>query len=391
MKSLITKLFTGTITEAELIKLRDYLHKPENQSVLKNYVRDYHDLNLAILKSNVEEAYNKVMHHIESKEKPVQKLFPQWFRYAALAILLLGLAYIFRQDYSGNEPTLIIEDEDITLQLANGDIQIIKEDSTAQILDVNGTIVGTQNGKQLIYNNTTEVKDTLIYNTLNVPYGKRFEIQLSDGTQIHLNAGTSLKYPVKFINGQNRRIFLNGEAFFKVAKDIVHPFIINAKNTNVKVLGTQFNLSAYPEDLQTTTVLIEGSVEVSSFFDSLPAEQPGDQADLSASSFPLSLTLKPGEIASVDVNGKIITKMADTERYIAWMQGKLIFKNIPFKNIIKKLERHYNVTIINNNTELDKQYYDATFDIESIEQVLKAFHKSYAIEYSIKNNQIIIN
>ncbi|MGK4568546.1 FecR family protein [Flavobacterium sp. 3HN19-14] len=83
---------------------------------------------------------------------------------------------------------------------------------------------------------------------------------MSDGTVIHLNSGTTLRYPVKFIAGENRQVFLDGEAYFDVAKDKAHPFIVNADKLNVRVLGTHFNVTNYPEDDQTDVVLVEGSV-----------------------------------------------------------------------------------------------------------------------------------
>src|SRR5690606_36367432 len=102
--------------------------------------------------------------------------------------------------------------------------------------------------------------DKLAYNTLKIPFGKKFRLQLSDGTMVHINSGSTLKYPIKFIAGENRQVYLDGEAFFDVAKDKKHPFIVNADNLNVRVLGTHFNVSNYPEDAVTDVVLVEGSV-----------------------------------------------------------------------------------------------------------------------------------
>ena len=115
-------------------------------------------------------------------------------------------------------------------------------------------MVGNQNGNKIVYDTETTL-EKLVYNTIKIPYGKRFELQLSDGTIVHLNSGTTLKYPVKFIASGNRQVFLDGEAFFDVAKDKTHPFVVNADNLNVRVLGTHFNVSNYPEDKLTDIVL----------------------------------------------------------------------------------------------------------------------------------------
>ena len=194
----------------------------------------------------------------------MNKAFPI-LKYAAVAVLLLSVGYFFYQKEAVVKTTIeipVVTPEVITLQLANGDIQIIKEDGSTQIVDANGNVVGSQKGNQLVYTNA-EANDTLLYNTIKVPYGKRFELKLSDGTNVHLNSGTSLKYPVRFIKSENRQVFLNGEAYFEVTKDPKHPFVVNSNDMNVKVLGTKFNVTSYKEDAKTYTVLVEGSVAAS--------------------------------------------------------------------------------------------------------------------------------
>src|SRR5690606_28947840 len=143
-----------------------------------------------------------------------------------------------------------------------------------------------------------------------------------------LNAGTSLKYPVKFIKGKNREVYLTGEAFFEVAKDAAHTFIVNANGLNIRVLGTKFNVSAYPEDNTTNTVLVEGSVGL----------YQGGAYDSEKATF-----LTPEHLASLDKTNKDITiENAETSLYTAWINGNIILRHVVFKNIIEKLERQYN-------------------------------------------------
>jgi len=212
---------------------------------------------------------------------------------------------------------------------------------------------------------------------LTVPYGKRFDIVLSDSTQVHLNAGTSIKYPVKFIKGKDREVHLTGEAFFEVAKDAGHPFIVNANGLNIRVLGTKFNVSAYPEDSTTKTMLVEGSV--------------GLYQDIAYN--PEKTTfLKPGHLASLNkANKDISVERAEISLYTGWMKGNLIFRHVPFKNIIKKLERHYNVVITNHNKALGNELFTASFDNATLEQVLETFQNNYGLEYRIEKDEIIIN
>ena len=253
---------------------------------------------------------------------------------------------------------LKVEDTAVTVQLENGEVEILTPEGTKKIINQNGVLVGIQEGIELNYKDETgntstpnkgnTIYETLAYNKLNVPFGKTFKLILSDGTQVSLNAGSSLKYPVKFIEGKNRQVFLKGEANFDVSKDANHPFVVNVNEMNVRVLGTEFNISSYPEDSDYTTVLIEGSVGI---------YKNGPEFNINNSTL-----LEPGYRARWNKNSEEITlDKVNTDIYTGWLYGKLIFKNAPFKNIRKKLERHYNVTIINNNKVLDEKTYNATF------------------------------
>src|SRR5690606_35926115 len=152
-----------------------------------------------------------------------------------------------------------IKGNQITLQLDNGKVEVINEDDLRRILDTEGSEVGFQNGNQLNYNKGYG-SEKLIYNELNIPNGKKFNLVLSDGTKVSLNSGSSIKFPVQFLPGQNREVTLTGEAYFEVKKDSVDPFIVHVADLKVRVLGTEFNLSSYPEDKEVTAVLVQGSV-----------------------------------------------------------------------------------------------------------------------------------
>ena len=297
---------------------------------------------------------------------------------AAVLALLVGVTYIFKDNINDSGSTPIISEDAITLQLSDGTVEIISEDGTARVVDSEGNVLGSQRGSQLVYKTNETSKEELIYNTLTVPYGKRFDIVLSDGTQVILNSGTSLKYPVQFLNGDNRQVFLNGEAFFTVAKDLASPFIVNTNELNVRVLGTKFNLSSYPEDQFINTTLVEGSVLVynsNGTFDSSKAAplEPGYKAEWNK------------------FNQQIMIEAADIAMHTDWLNGKIILRHVPFKNIVKKLERHYNVEITNNNLKLDEELFTASFDIETIDQVFRTFNETYEMDYKINNRQIVIN
>ena len=309
---------------------------------------------------------------------PKKSNFKKYIAIAASVVVLLGVGFFYKQNIQTKtiQPKFDFKSTDIVLQLEDGKVQIIHEDNSVQVLDSKGNVVGNQAGNKLVYENNSNL-EKLSYNTIKIPYGKKFQLQLSDGTLVHLNSGTTLKYPIKFIAGENRQVFLDGEAFFDVAKDKKHPFIVNADNLNVRVLGTHFNVSNYPEDAATDVVLVEGSVGMYNSNEEFNADR--------------NTILKPGYKGSFNrENATIMTKPVITDIYTSWINGGLTFRNMTFKNIITKLERRYNVTIINKNEKLANEKFNASFKEESIENVMSYFNDIHGINYTIKNNQILI-
>tara|TARA_R100000935_G_C2841681_1_gene171493 strand:+ start:1797 stop:2930 length:1134 start_codon:yes stop_codon:yes gene_type:complete len=376
MKKNITKLLLGTITENEIVELRNWLQDPKNQAILESYVRDYHDLNLTTIKNNLDEAYNKVSHQLEITEKPVKKLIPNRSRYAAAIVLLFGLAFFYQQGFfsNGDMEVLVPNDDSITLELDNGAIQTIDVNGAIEVRDSEGNIVGSQQQNQISYSKVIE-KEELVFNTLTIPNGKKFQIELSDGTLVHLNAGSSLRYPVNFLRDGPRQVFLSGEAYFDVAKSESNPFIVNVDELDVKVLGTQFNVSAYGEDEFIDVVLIEGAVGLNK-----KDQLQGDTVKLS-----------PGQKGSYkQISENIMVNEVDTSLYTSWMQGHMVFRDLTFNNILKKLERHYNIEIVNANVELGKEVFNARFDNVAIEEVLGYFNDIHKIDFKIEGNKVII-
>jgi ferric-dicitrate binding protein FerR (iron transport regulator) len=160
-----------------------------------------------------------------------------------------------------------------------------------------------------------------------------------------------------------------------VEKDKEHPFNVNTQNVNVEVLGTKFNVDTYSENISTDVVLVEGKV-------SLYKDQKTKENQV---------FLKPRQKGSNERGqSKITTEEVNTDYYTAWVTGSLVFKNASFDEIIKKLERRYNVTFINRNKTLGKEIFNARFDNEPIEVVLKYFSDSYAIDYDIDRDRITI-
>lgn len=308
-------------------------------------------------------------------KQPTVPLWKTAMKFAAIFIGLFTIGYFIwtnDKDVEGME----ISETSIKLKMGEDAIKVINEGESQQIVSASGKVIGAQNGNKIQYNSDADI-DELIYNELEIPYGKIFNVELSDGTLVHLNSGTKMRYPIKFLKGQKREVFIDGEAYFKVAKDKDHPFIVNADAVTVAVLGTEFNISSYPEDSEIGTVLVAGSVSLSN------SNVPNDV-----------IVLKPGDKGTWDKNAHSIqTEKVDVSNYTGWVDGELVFRNSSFENMSKKLERRYNVTIHNNNLLLANKMFTAHFnvDIEGIDDVLRSIKEIHPFSYSIIDGKIEID
>jgi ferric-dicitrate binding protein FerR (iron transport regulator) len=203
--------------------------------------------------------------------------------------------------------------------------------------------------------------------TIFAPMGSRLSFSLPDGTKGWLNSGSSLQYSLPF--SKNRHIAVQGEAWFDVAHDSNHPFEITAGNSNVKVLGTKFNLNAYPEDKYIEVVLEEGKVEFS---------VPGLSSNIE---------MKPDE-RLVFSEGAININKTDPEKYSAWKEGKLIFRGDPLAEVARRIERWYNVDVELVDEELKTYIFRGTFQDDSLEDVMQYLCMTSPIRYCIKDRKL---
>lgn len=262
---------------------------------------------------------------------------------------------------------------------------ILNNNQGIEIADSESTISYSHTGNEVSIGNSKSVTqdyNNTVFNTLIVPYGKRSEISLSDGSKVWLNSGSKLIFPATF-DGKHRVVYLEGEAIFDVTPAKNQPFIVKSGNHNIEVLGTLFNVTNYTDENTISTVLKSGSVQLNfkgnSFLNS-------DE----------SITITPGTLAVYNREDKHIkTQTVDTEKYFSWRDGILIFKNDSMRSIMKKISRYYNVEIIINDETLANEtfsgYLDVKEHIESVIQIIKETETSKFEYYLTKDNKLIIN
>jgi ferric-dicitrate binding protein FerR (iron transport regulator) len=212
------------------------------------------------------------------------------------------------------------------------------------------------------------VTEKPITSTIHAPLGSRISFDLPDGTRGWLNSGSSLEYQLPFSN--NRQVAIRGEAWFDVAQDASHPFEISAGNSKVKVLGTKFNLNAYPEENYVEVVLEEGKVEFAVPEHSCITE------------------LKPNErlIYSRD---SVRIMMTEPSKYSAWVEGKLMFRGDPMPEVARRIARWYNVEVELADRDLENDVIRGTFQDDSIEDVLRYLSMTSPIRYRIIDRKIL--
>lgn len=262
------------------------------------------------------------------------------------------------------------EENWVELELNDGSIKYIKPEETNFVDELN-SLSGSDT--QLVYDEEiAEDQKQIFYNTLSVPYGKTFSIVLSDGTRVNLNSGSSLRYPTIFSKDSlQRQVFLDGEAYFNVTSEKERPFIVNSEGMNIEVLGTKFNLTSYQEDEKAYAVLVEGSIN---------AQNPKSEQ---------RITVKPGQKVFYE-NSDLLTQKTDIRKYIAWVDGELVFIKDSFHVIKNKIERQYDVEINNSYNALNDIKITARFSEETIEEVLKTFQTYKDFNYIINGKTIEI-
>lgn len=286
----------------------------------------------------------------EQKRKPVRTLV--WLSSAAVLVLavLLSVYVNFMRNsglrevagqmnaltFSGNTRLIIPQQEEVEIQSTDSKIDYSSGTNRVQINEA-----GATQEKMLASASN--------YNTLVVPYGKRSQLTLPDGTQVWLNSGSSLTYPVQF-KARRREVFLQGEALFEVSHNAESPFSVLTSKMDVRVLGTVFNLSAYDSDSVVSTVLVKGSVELRyrGFVPGIAATEK----------------MVPGKLAEYNIREKrLVQRPVATEQFTSWKDGYLIFENSSLGAIAQKLERYYNVRILFENELIKNEKFSGNLDL----------------------------
>lgn len=370
MKTIIKKYLASEATDLERNKILRWLNMDEkNIEIFKKEIELYIFDNPSDNTINPEIAFQEFKNVIEKDKKVIRFNFNRVLKYAAILIIGLISAYFIKNN-TGSADINHVSDGHAVLDDTNAlddKIILLSEDGSKQIIEENlGEI-------SYIDKNTSE--EALVYSEIIIPKGRVFRLVLSDSTVVWLNSNSKLRYPKKFIKKSlSRSIELEGEAFLKVAHNAQIPFVVKTNGVDVEVLGTQFNVSSYPNDKTIKTTLIEGSVKV-----------------VNTNKRDNFLVIKPSYQASFNKEElHLQTKKVNTLEYVSWINKRIVFDNTPFNELTSRIERTYNVEIINQNNRIENEHFTGEFDIETIDVIFKALSASAKFEYEINDNIITI-
>ncbi len=376
IETILLKYFRGELTLEETEFLEEWISKNEQEYL--DAVKIYFSTTDSKPDIDTDLAYEKfIKKREEAKVVSIAKpnLVFRTLKYAAILTGVTISSFLLyqnlnKQDLKFAEAKAIAYDK-VTLVLGDGTEVVLEEHENEEIKS-DGAVKIVNNNKVLKFtvvgNAVNSDPSTISYNTLHVPNGGIYQIELPDGTIAWLNSATSLKFPTRFTE-KERTVFVDGEAYFEVHKDKTKPFIVKTPTANVTVLGTHFNVSSYSEDGVFATTLLEGSVKLS-------ASNKGIA----------NVILKPGQKGSL-VKGKatvIGVKEVDVHQEIDWKEGKFFFDKEKLGTITTKLKRWYNVDFkFEDPSVANYTFTGVAKKSQSIEYLLDIMSKTSNVNFEI--------
>lgn len=384
---LVIKMINGELTVVEQAELNEWLStNPKNNALLEKLLdknlwsKEIADMNAY----DTETALHQMLQRINYEHKddrPRSKLWPYLSKMGAAAALLIAIGAIFyflnpktadpQKLQARQEVKSPKKSSQIMLTLSDGS-QVNLESVSKGTSIRQGSAVVTEKNKTLTYRvapGASNKVSSIAYNTLTVPMGKKYQVTLPDGTEVWLNSNSSLKYPVTF-EAKERLVELSGEGYFQVAHQAKQPFKVKSKDQVVEVLGTHFNIEAYPEDKKTSTTLVQGSVQVAKT-NSLAKIKPGQTAvNLPAQ----QLRIEPANISEA----------------LAWKDGLFSFSDDRIEDIMRKVGRRYNVEVEFQGDVKDKRFWGVFPQDKGLENLLKNLEQTNTIHFKVDGRRIIV-
>ena len=308
-----------------------------------------------------------------------QRRMTTWIKYAAviaLPLLIAGVWLLFPRGGERSIPvaqnTKIVKREESPVLEVVGGGKVILEKEKDKMIEAGRGVDVQQSSGMLVYSDSV-VSEYVDTNVLRIPKGGEFKLQLADGTRVYLNSATDLRYPVAF-TGPERRVYLKGEAYFEVAKDVEHPFIVVTDDVQVRVYGTSFNVNTLGAD-GVRTVLVEGKVGIR-----------GQDLDR-------EYVLKPNELAFYDRNSRDMNiETVDPDLYTLWRKGIFVFERETLENIMNTLSLWYDMEVFFQSESAKQLHFSGHMKrYEQIEDILHAITDATGVVFTINDRTVCVS
>ena len=387
--SLIKKALLGDASDEEQLVLEQRLSEHPELKTVYEKLQDSEELKDSFNKYkeySSEKAYEHFLQQIQQKENPsdgkIRRIRTWWYAAAAMVVLAVGISFYAVNHYQamednkarialiepGSKQAVLTLPDGSTIDVQKKDINVIVDGVQVKynkgVLSYRPTVTTQQHAEKNVDESPAKS------NELVIPRGGENTVLLADGTTVHLNAGSKLTYPVRFA-GKRRIVRLEGEAYFDVAGDENHPFVVQTHLGEITVLGTAFNVNAYADAPICYTTLVRGKVKFST---------PNAE----------TITLSPGEQAVVLANSSTKRKV-DLEEYVGWVDGMYIFNDRPLGDIMKTFERWYDIQVYYETPNLRDITYSGNLKrYGTINSFLDALELTGDLTYKISGRNILI-
>ena len=358
-------------------KVEVWMKDPEHVMLLKEFATVYQKRMNIDFNRDKKEEFARLENTIQ--ERKSRRMTLRW-SVPASVILLIGLfvGRMVNEWRDLDEMRMLAETERIVpgvkaeLILSTGE-RVVLNQQRVSIEGVNETGIQNDSVTGLNYTTAKVQGEELVYNTMRIPVGGFYQLTLSDGSKVWLNSMTELRFPVAF-TGEERKVYLTGEAYFEVAPDSKHPFIVvTEEGMEVKVYGTEFNMSTYQHGV-VQTVLVSGKVGIR-------VNATGKE-----------VMLAPRQMAEYsEKTGMVRVEDTDPYRYIAWKDGEFVFERETIEEIMERLGRWYDVKVFYENESLKQKRFTGVISrYENIEQVLRLIEGPATLRFEVKGNVVTV-
>lgn len=342
-------------------------------------------VNATDIDRRLERIYQKVNVHIRN-ENPVVKLQNNrnlsYIAIAASVVMVLSVGLYFYTGSAKQEQPQLVMNNDIapgkksaTLTLANGKTIVLSAQSKGQLANEAGVSISKTAEGELLYKVTANdpVKAGQM-NVLSTGMGETYALSLPDGSKVWLNAASSIRFPASFAALKYRTVMLAGEAYFEIAKDKLHPFVVQTDRQKTEVLGTHFNINSYKEEAATKTTLLEGSLRVTS----LAAGNADEKI------------LKPGEASILTQARGIKVVPADIRETMAWKNGFFRFTAQPIDKVMQQISRWYDIEVSYAGRMPEEQFSGAIARNKNISEVLSMLSYAKAVKFKVEGRRVTV-